>query len=83
MKQEIIEAYATRKGFTRKFNPPESPHMGGGWERLIGTVKRSLKVILQDQLVTEFTLMTIFAEVECLVNSRPFTYVSDDLDDLG
>ena len=26
--------------------------------------------------------MTIFAEVEGLVNSRPLTYVSDDIDDL-
>ena len=56
--------------------------MGGPWERLVRTVKCSLKVILQNTLVNDFTLNTVFTEVESLVNSRPLTAVSEDVNDL-
>ena len=81
LNQERISAFSARNKFTWKFNPPEAPHMGGAWERMVQTVKRSLKIILKEQLVNDFTLMTVFTEVEALVNSRPMTYVSEDIND--
>ena len=56
--------------------------MGGAWERMIRTVKVALKAILRDQIVTDFHLMTVFAEAEALVNSRPLIPISDDINDL-
>ena len=56
--------------------------MGGAWERMIKSVKDTLKIILKDQLVSDYTLMTVFTEAESLVNSRPLTHVSDDINDL-
>ena len=64
-----------------EFNPLEAPHMGGAWERLIRTVKTSLKVILKEQLVDDYTLLTVFTEVKGIVNSRPLTSASDDPND--
>ena len=64
-----------------EFNPLEAPHMGGAWERLIRTVKISLKVILKERLVDDYTLMTVFTEVDGIVNSGPLTSVSDDTND--
>ena len=82
LQQDEVGKFACRRGFDWKFNPPSAPHMGGVWERMIRTVKNSLSTILQDQLVSDFTLITVFTEVEALVNSRPITHVSDDIEDL-
>ena len=60
------------------FIPPKSPHMGGAWERLVRSVKTSLKAILKNQCVHEDTLHTVICEIESIVNSRPLTYVSSD-----
>jgi Pao retrotransposon peptidase/Family of unknown function (DUF5641)/Protein of unknown function (DUF1759)/Integrase zinc binding domain len=60
------------------FIPPASPHMGGAWERMIGTVKRALLTVMAHQRMNDEILLTVFAEVESIVNNRPLTYVSDD-----
>ena len=75
---EIIE-----KGihFSWKFNPPSSPWMGGAWESLIKSVKRSLKAITLDRIFTEEALYTFLCEVESLLNNRPVTPSSDDIND--
>ena len=39
-----------------KFNPPSSHWMGGVWESLVKSVKRSLKVITRDRVFTEESL---------------------------
>ena len=64
-----------------KYNPPSSPHMGGAWERLVHSVKTTMKAILKNGTVDDFTLMTVFTEAESIVNSRPLTTVSDDIND--
>jgi len=64
-----------------RFNPPGCPHMGGAWERLIRSVKSTLKAILRDQAPTEEMLRTVLVEAEAIVNSRPLTHVSLDHED--
>ena len=56
--------------------------MGGVWERMVRSVKTTMKVIINDQAVSDYVLLTIFTEIEALVNSRPLTHVSDDINDL-
>jgi hypothetical protein len=65
------------------FIPPHAPHFGGAWERLVGSVKRTLKAILKESCVTESVLRTALAEVEVVVNSRPLTYNSSDTADFS
>ena len=64
------------------FNPPAVPHMGGVWERLVRSCKKVLDVVLRNQVLTDEVLLTALAKVEWLVNSRPLTEVSLDVDDL-
>lgn len=68
---------------TWKFNPTHAPHMGGVWERLIGTVKRIFNAMfLQRQgrgLIHE-ELSTFMSEICAIVNNRPVMDVSCDPD---
>ena len=64
-----------------RFNPPASPHFGGSWERLVRSAKRALHAVIADRAVTDEMLLTVMAEVEGLLNSRPLTHVSDNPDD--
>ncbi|XP_037042681.1 uncharacterized protein LOC119079015 [Bradysia coprophila] len=62
------------------FIPPTASHMGGTWERLIQTVKNCLKQMLTTKTPNHEMLVTLMAEVENIVNSRPLTYISLDSD---
>ena len=61
------------------FNPPAASHMGGVWECLVRSCKKAPDV-LRNQVLTHEVFLTAFAE--WLVNSRPLTEVSSDVDDL-
>ena len=60
------------------FNPPAASHMGGVWERLIRSVKNTLKVVVGPQTLTDEVLVTVLTEVEHMINSRPLTHVSSE-----
>ncbi|XP_068201615.1 uncharacterized protein [Palaemon carinicauda] len=60
------------------FNPPGATHFGGAWERLIGTVRRVLDIVLGTQQLDYEGLCTLFSEVEATVNSRPLAVVTSD-----
>lgn len=62
------------------FNQPPSPHMGGYWERLISSVKEIFKEVLQFRYPQEDTRIFLI-ECECILDSRPVTYVSLDSHD--
>ena len=61
-----------------RFNPPAASHMGGVWERMVRSVKTALKTVVGRQTLTDEVLVTVFAEVEHMINSRPLTHVSSD-----
>lgn len=74
--EEKLKTEAIIYGTQWTFIPPASPHWGGAWERLIRSVKGSLKIILKERAPREELLSTLLAEVENIVNSRPLTHVS-------
>ena len=81
MDQEKVTQFAVTTGLEWHFNPPEAPHMGGSWERLIQGIKRSLVIVLKDTVLDDYSLSTVFTEVENMANNRPLTTISDDVDD--
>ena len=80
--QDQIYDALTRKGIEWKFIPPHSSNMGGAWERQIRSVRKVLMGLLGEQRLTEETLSTLMCEVEGILNNRPITAVSDDINDL-
>jgi hypothetical protein len=61
-----------------EFNPPHASHRGGLWERLIRSTRNILRSLIKQQLLSDEALLTVFAEVERILNSRPLTPVSSD-----
>ena len=52
---------------------------GGFYERLVGIVKRDLRKSTGWKLLSVIQLQTVLKEIEAVVNSRPLTYVGDDI----
>ncbi|XP_055709929.1 uncharacterized protein LOC129805799 [Phlebotomus papatasi] len=73
---------AAREGITFKFIPPRSPHFGGAWESLIKRVKFHLYRAAGDSHLTQEEMLTLLAQIEACVNSRPLTTISSDPADL-
>ena len=80
--RDKIESYATSQKIVWSFNPPAAPHMGGAWERLIRSVKEVMTGMMVSTVLTDPQLATLITEVESILNSRPLTPVSDDINDL-
>ena len=60
-----------------------SPNWRGFYERLVGSVKRSLRKILFRATVTYEELRTIIVDIEEVMNSRPLWYnYSDDIEEV-
>ncbi|XP_076285569.1 uncharacterized protein LOC143218324 [Lasioglossum baleicum] len=81
METDKLENHALQRKIKWIFNPPNAPHMGGAWERLIKSVKIALNAILRDQAPSEEVLKTLMVEIEHSINSRPLTHVSLDPQD--
>ncbi|XP_071177729.1 uncharacterized protein [Mytilus edulis] len=68
-------------GINWRFIPKRAPWYGGWWERFIGITKTCLRKTLGRSYVTMDTLQTILTEIEAIINDRPLTYVSPDIED--
>ena len=64
-----------------RFIASRSPWWGGFYERLIGSVKSSLRRVLGRRLIPFRELETLLVEIEGALNRRPLTTVSDQIDD--
>lgn len=66
---------------TWKFIVERSPHKGGAWERLIQCVKAPLRLLIRNKILSTLEIQTLLCNVEFVVNSRPLTYLSENIDD--
>ena len=55
-----------------------SPWWGGYWERLVQSSKRCLRKTLSKSKLTYEELLTVIAEVEGVLNSRPLCHIHED-----
>ena len=76
-----IKNFATELQILWHFNPPSAPHMGGAWERLVRSSKEVMSGLIKDHILTDPQLTTLLTEVERILNSRPLTHLSENIDD--
>lgn len=60
------------------FNPPSAPHMGGVWERMVRSVKEAIRALDDGRKLNDEILITVLAEAEGFINSRPLTYMPQE-----
>ena len=80
--QAKIYAFLLQKVIKWIFNPPAGSHHGGLWERIIITVRKVMRVVLNEQRLDDDSLVTFVYKAEAILNGRPQTEVSDDPRDL-
>ena len=83
--EESLREILLEKEITWNFNPPNASHWGGAWERQIRSVRSTLGVLLKEfgSRIDDEMLATLLCEAESIINSRPLTAISDDVDDLA
>ena len=80
--EEVLRYLATNR-VTWKFIADRAPWWGGFWERMVKTVKQSLKKSIGRATLSYDELNTILTEVESIINARPLTYVYDDTESIS
>lgn len=84
--QNQIDDWCKAQNIEWKFNPPSAPHFGGIWEREIKSIKKILQGLTSEfsnqTVMTDEMLATLLCEIENILNSRPLTAVSSDVNDL-
>ena len=80
-KDSRVQAYCQRDGTVWKFNVEAAPWWGGFFERLVKSVKLSLKKVIRNARLNYEELSTVLVEVEAALNSRPLTYVFDEMEE--
>lgn len=78
-KDHDVISYAANQNILWEFTVELAPWMGGFYERLVGLVKRSLRKAIGKACLTSEQLLTLLKESEAVINSRPLTYVGDDI----
>lgn len=74
-----VQSYIGNAGIKWNFITQLAPWKGGLYERLVGVVKRAFRKALGKKLMTIMQIQTVLKEIEAVVNSRPLTYVGDDV----
>ena len=72
----------SNEGIEWKFIPPRAPHFGGIWEAGIKSAKTHLKKILGNKILTYEELLTLLVQIEMVLNCRPLSSLTEEIDDL-
>lgn len=78
-KDPSVFSFLQEKRIRWKFNLERSPWWGGYFERLVGSVKSCLKKVIGNASLLIDELDTVLLEVEGVLNSRPLTYIYDEI----
>jgi hypothetical protein len=75
---EQVQDYLSKEKREWKFIPPHSPQFGGLWEAEVKSMKYHLRRILGNNICTYEEVITITANIEACLNSRPLCTFPND-----
>ena len=78
-KNATVKKFIRQYNITWKFNVARAPWWGGFFERLVRSVKRCLKKTLGNARISFEEFETVLSQVEGILNSRPLTYVHEEM----
>uniref|UniRef100_A0A914DFF2 Integrase catalytic domain-containing protein n=1 Tax=Acrobeloides nanus TaxID=290746 RepID=A0A914DFF2_9BILA len=82
VKEASQSDYFSDRQIRWKFIPQLSPFFGGAYERLVAMVKQVLRHAIGKKRLSEEDFRTFLVEAECIVNTRPISYIHDDLESM-
>ena len=80
-KSQELSHSLSKQGVQWRYIPKRAPWYGGWWEHLIGLTKSTLKKVPRRTHASLTALQTLVVAVEAVLNDRPLTYVSTDVND--
>lgn len=81
IKDPQLREFFSEKGITWRFIAERAAWWGGFWERLVRSIKIILRKVLGRAKLNFEEMCTLLTEAEAIINSRPLTYVHNDVDE--
>ena len=78
---DIIKEFLSSNHINWVTIPPRTAHFGGLWEAAVKSLKRHLYRTIGRQKLTTDTFTTLCCQIEAILNSRPLTTPSMDIND--
>ena len=76
--QKEISEFCSIQGAQWDFIPPHAPHFGGLWEAAVKSFKTHLRRVAGKVKLTFEEMVTVLAQIEACLNSRPLTALNAD-----
>ena len=76
-----LAQYATARGMNCVMTPPRTPKFGGLWEGGAKSAKHNLRKLVSNITLTMEEFTTLLTQKEAILNSRPISPMSSDLND--
>ena len=82
-RSEELLRYMADMRISRTFIVEKFPWWGGFWKRLVKSIKRPLKKVIERTSLTYDQFQTLVVEIEGLLNARPLTYIYGDSESIS